>query len=238
MKLRSLLTALAALVLAFVAQPAFAATVTIAWNPSAEADVAGYIVKYGTKPGEYGAQVNVGKVTTFKANDLVVGQTYYFTVQAYAADGSTSAPAAELPAIVIGASRGVASRLLSPQRDAEDVTSAQIFSWEQVANAAAYDFSIGTQPGGRDVVDSGETKRTWWVADSLPAGVRLFARLRTRVGERWTANRPLVRLRTNRAPDLPVRRRRRHQRQRAVRVERRHRCAGVPPDGRHDARRQ
>ncbi|MEO7276008.1 MAG: fibronectin type III domain-containing protein [Vicinamibacterales bacterium] len=186
MNVRNLSTAAVALVFALLAPPVFAASLTIAWNP-AEESVAGYIVKYGTRPGEYAAQVNVGKATTFKAEDLVVGQTYYFTVQAYAADGSTGAPATELPAVVIGASRGVASRLLSPQRGAEDVTSAQIFSWEQVAKAEAYDFSIGTEPGGRDVVDSGETKRTWWVADSLPAGAQLFARLRTRVGDRWTA---------------------------------------------------
>ena len=157
MKVRSLITA-AVLMFACLAQPAFAASVTIAWN-AAEENVAGYIVKYGTRPGEYAAQVNVGRSTTFKAEDLVVGQTYYFTVQAYAADGSTGAPATELPAVVIGASRGVASRLLSPQAGAEDVTSAQVFSWEQVAKAEAYDFSIGTVPGGRDVVDSGETKR-------------------------------------------------------------------------------
>ena len=187
MKVRNLLTAAAALLLTIAAQPVFAAAVTIAWNPAADADVAGYIVRYGTRPGEYAAQVNVGKATTFKAEDLVVGQTYYFTVQAYAADGSTSAPASELPAVVIGASRGVASRLLTPDRDATNVTSAQVFAWEQVANADAYVFSIGTRPGGRDVVDSGETKRTWWVADALPPGARLFARVRTRVGERWSS---------------------------------------------------
>ena len=187
MNVRNLLTAAVALLFTAVAQPVFAAAVTIAWNPADDTDVAGYIVKYGTRPGEYAAQVNVGKVTTFKAEDLVVGQAYYFTVQAYAADGSTSAPASELPAIVIGASRGVASRLLSPRRGATNVTSAQIFSWEQVANADAYAFSIGTRPGGRDVADSGETKRTWWVADSLPAGMRLFARVRTRVGDRWSS---------------------------------------------------
>src|SRR6478736_2323199 len=134
MKVRNLLTAAAALLLTIAAQPVFAAAVTIAWNPAADADVAGYIVRYGTRPGEYAAQVNVGQATTFKAEDLVVGQTYYFTVQAYAADGSTSAPASELPA-----------------------------------------------------VDSGETKRTWWVADALPPGARLFARVRTRVGERWSS---------------------------------------------------
>ncbi len=187
MKVRNLLTAAAALLLTIAAQPVFAAAVTIAWNPATDADVAGYIVRYGTRPGEYAAQVNVGKATTFKAEDLVVGQTYYFTVQAYAADGSTSAPASELPAVVIGASRGVASRLLTPDRDATNVTSAQVFAWEQVANADAYVFSIGTRPGGRDVVDSGETKRTWWVADALPPGARLFARVRTRVGERWSS---------------------------------------------------
>ena len=82
MRIRNLLaTTAAALAFALLAQPVFAASVTIAWN-AAEESVAGYIVKYGTKPGEYAAQVNVGRATTFKAEDLVVGQTYYVTVQA------------------------------------------------------------------------------------------------------------------------------------------------------------
>ena len=67
------------------------------------------------------------------------------------------------------------------------MTSAQVFAWEQVANADAYVFSDRDRPGGRDVVDSGETNRTWWVADALPPGARLFARVRTRVGERWSS---------------------------------------------------
>ena len=99
MKVRNLLTAAAALLLTIAAQPVFAAAVTIAWNPATDADVAGYIVRYGTRPGEYRRAGECRQGHDLQGRGLVVGQTYYFTVQAYAADGSTSAPASELPAV-------------------------------------------------------------------------------------------------------------------------------------------
>jgi hypothetical protein len=166
----------------------FAAGVVIAWDPSDDSEVAGYIVKYGTQPRDYRTQVDVGRSTTFKADGLVAGQTYYFTVQAYSADGKQSAPATELPAVVVGRGQARAAQLTAPQDGQTGVTSAQAFTWEAQPQAQGYQLQIGTRPGASDVLDSGETARTWWTVEALPAGRTLYARLQTRVGNRWLAS--------------------------------------------------
>jgi hypothetical protein len=185
MKTRFFSMLFAVMSLALMARPAFAAGVVIAWDPSDDSEVAGYIVKYGTQPRDYRTQVDVGRSTTFKADGLVAGQTYYFTVQAYSADGKQSAPATELPAVVVGAGQHRAARLTAPQAGQTGVTSAQPFTWEAMPQAEAYRLTVGTTPGASDVADSGETARTWWTVEALPAGRTLYARLQTRQGGRW-----------------------------------------------------
>jgi putative Ig domain-containing protein/VCBS repeat protein/fibronectin type III domain protein/FG-GAP repeat protein len=64
-----------------------AAAISIAWDPSPDAAVVGYIVNYGTVPGRFSFAVDVGNVTTASVPDLATGQTYYFAVQAYSASG-------------------------------------------------------------------------------------------------------------------------------------------------------
>src|SRR4029453_823796 len=60
--------------------------------------------------------------------------------------------------------------------------------WEPVAHAQSYYFQVGTRAGGRDIIDSGETTRTWWTTPSLPAGRRLYARISTKIAGNWYAN--------------------------------------------------
>ncbi len=74
----------AALVL-FWAGAAQAATVTLAWNPSAGAT--GYRVYWGTLPGTYSGSVDVGAHTAQQVTGLVDGTPYYFVVRAYNASG-------------------------------------------------------------------------------------------------------------------------------------------------------
>ncbi len=68
-----------------------AATLTLAWNPNPEPDVAGYIVYVGTESGNYSRTFDVGKVTTFTYTQGTSGQRYYFSVAAYA-PGSLQGP--------------------------------------------------------------------------------------------------------------------------------------------------
>lgn len=61
-----------------------AATVTLQWDRNPEADVQGYVVRYGTQRGVYTVEINVGNQV---AHTLYLTPstttTYYFVVQAY-----------------------------------------------------------------------------------------------------------------------------------------------------------
>jgi len=54
--------------------------------------VAGYHVYVGTASGVYGPPINVGNVTSYAVNNLVIGNTYYFVVTDYNSRGVESAP--------------------------------------------------------------------------------------------------------------------------------------------------
>ncbi len=79
---------------------AHAGTVTLAWDPNAETDLAGYVVSWGTQPGSYTQSRDVGNVVTAVVPDLTGGTRYYFAVQAYNTSGLTSAYSAEVSALM------------------------------------------------------------------------------------------------------------------------------------------
>lgn len=58
-------------------------SVTLAWDSSPDATVAGYFVYYGQASGVYAGRVDVGRNTTAMVPGLKEGQTYYFAVTAY-----------------------------------------------------------------------------------------------------------------------------------------------------------
>ena len=60
-----------------------AGSVSIAWDPNTETDLAGYKVYVGTSPGTYTQTIDVGNVTTFTISDLTDGETYYVALTAY-----------------------------------------------------------------------------------------------------------------------------------------------------------
>ena len=64
--------------------PARADVITVAWDPSISADVAGYIVYVGLEPGVYVAAFDAGNSSLFTYADAAPGQLYYFAVAAYA----------------------------------------------------------------------------------------------------------------------------------------------------------
>lgn len=57
--------------------------ILVHWNANNDADLAGYLVRYGTQSGNYSHEENVGNVTSYTTPDLENGQTYYFVVIAY-----------------------------------------------------------------------------------------------------------------------------------------------------------
>src|SRR5262245_3399782 len=97
MLLRSLLILLAYLSLAFVATPAQAAQVQLAWDAPLQADgtpvpnLAGYKLYYGSQSGQYQTAILVGMTTTYTVTNISAGQTYYFAATAYDTAGTESA---------------------------------------------------------------------------------------------------------------------------------------------------
>jgi hypothetical protein len=65
-----------------------------------------------------------------------------------------------------------------------DVTGIR-FQWSAMSTAQAYYLYVGTQPGVKDVLNTGETSQLFWNANALPGGRVLYARLWTKVGEAW-----------------------------------------------------
>lgn len=103
-RLKVLLGAASIVFLANLAHPpsAIAATLRISWASGTEADLAGYRLKYGTSPGQYGANIDVGNATTYEVQGLEIDQRYYIAVTAYDMAGNESAPSAEVSARLPG----------------------------------------------------------------------------------------------------------------------------------------
>jgi Fibronectin type III domain len=80
--------------------PQSTASVTLAWNPNTEPDLAGYKIYEATSPGSYGAAIATlpANATSFVATGLQPGVTYFFVITAYDTSGNESARSPELSA--------------------------------------------------------------------------------------------------------------------------------------------
>jgi hypothetical protein len=67
-----------------------AGTVSLAWDPVGDSDLAGYRVYYGTSPTSYTQSVDVGNVTATTVTGLTDCTTYYFGVKSYDTAGNES----------------------------------------------------------------------------------------------------------------------------------------------------
>ena len=70
----------------------YGASVTLAWDPNTEPDIAGYKLYYGSPVGTYSEVVNVGNTTNTTVDTLVSGNTYAFYVTCYNTSGLESEP--------------------------------------------------------------------------------------------------------------------------------------------------
>ena len=77
-----------------------AGSVTLAWDPNSEPNVAGYVVLYGTQSSAYEHRIDVGHSTAVQVHDLVDGVQYFFAVQAYTTDGLASLPSPEVTSLL------------------------------------------------------------------------------------------------------------------------------------------
>lgn len=68
----------------FTAFPSSASTsISLAWDPNSEPDLAGYRLHYGPSSGSYTETLDVGNQVTAELTGLTVGETYFCTVTAY-----------------------------------------------------------------------------------------------------------------------------------------------------------
>lgn len=82
--------------------PVFAGDVSLAWNPSASEDVAGYKVYVGLSSRNYGEPIVIGNQTTYTVTGLTEGTTYYFAVTAFDLSGNESGFSNEVSTLVGG----------------------------------------------------------------------------------------------------------------------------------------
>lgn len=70
--------------------------VSLVWDRSPDATVVGYRLHSGTESGIYTEHLDVGAHTSTAVTGLFRGETYYFAVTAYTADGIESDPSNEV----------------------------------------------------------------------------------------------------------------------------------------------
>jgi hypothetical protein len=75
--------------------------------------------------------------------------------------------------------------ITSPADGAVDVDTRQPLTWTTVAGAQAYFLYVGTAPGSKDLISSGETQATSRSIASLPPATTVFARLYTKYENKW-----------------------------------------------------
>jgi len=83
---------------------------TLTWDRNDGRDVAGYILYWGLRPGDYAWAMDTMDATSAEISDLIPGVTYFFTATAYDREEMQSAPSAEIAYIT----RIVATPSLQP----------------------------------------------------------------------------------------------------------------------------
>jgi hypothetical protein len=76
----------------FAPLPTYAASVTLAWDPSSDPTVIGYTIQYGNSNGSNSQSMDAGSSNSATIAGLSPGTTYLFVVTAYDAGGLQSAP--------------------------------------------------------------------------------------------------------------------------------------------------
>jgi len=75
-------------------------SITLAWDPNPEPDLAGYRLYHGTNSGHYSDVIEVGNVTNHAVTGLLDNTTNYFVLTAYNTSGLESLPSNPVSYIV------------------------------------------------------------------------------------------------------------------------------------------
>ena len=150
------------------------------WQPVSGAIV--YYLYVGTTPGARDV-VDTGELppattSVSMPSTLIAGQTYYATLWTKSDQWRSTAVRFTIAPV---------ARLTAPANNAAGVASPVTFQWTAVQNVQSYYLYVGTSPGARNVVDSGEVSATNLTA-SVPASTSLFVTLWTRHGGVWRSS--------------------------------------------------
>jgi hypothetical protein len=77
------------------------------------------------------------------------------------------------------------STFTAPAPKQTTVDPRSLLQWQAVDGAQSYYLYVGTQPGLKDIVNSGETQKTQWPLTAVPVGNVVFARLYTKYQNVW-----------------------------------------------------
>lgn len=139
-------------------------------------DVQAYYLSVGLEPrGRDILDTGEIKSKSYSAVDLPVCRTLYATLwrridgrwYAHTASFKTEAP------------------LIYPYDEAKGVARDTTFKWHVAANAQAYYLYVGSRPGDKDIVDTGELQGTSYTVHGLPSGRTLYAAIWRKIGSRW-----------------------------------------------------
>ena len=92
---KTIKTLILIVVMVFLADFAYAATVRLSWDNNTEPDLAGYIVYYGTSSRSYMEYFDAGLTTSVDVVDLTAATPYFFAVTAYDTSGNESSFSSE-----------------------------------------------------------------------------------------------------------------------------------------------
>jgi hypothetical protein len=149
-----------------------------AW--SAAPGASGYYLTVGTTAGGRDILDSGGPLaaTTYQVFGLPPGQKLYATV--YALIG-----AAWVPTSISFMTATMGAQFSNPASGATSVYTNAPFSWSSMPGAQGYYLTIGTTPGARDVLDTGQIQGTSYPVPSLPPSTTLYATIYTDICGVW-----------------------------------------------------
>ena len=164
----------------------YAAQITLAWDDpnNNPATIAGYRLYYWQAPGQTLASVDVGTQTTYTLTGLTAGQTYDFAVTAYTSTAESADSNVVNVAFPPAGQTGYLT-FIYPTNGAQNIATTEPFQWSAVSGALAYYLYVGTAPGLKDLVNTGEMPQTSYQVAALPSGQPLYGRIWTKTSTGW-----------------------------------------------------
>ena len=159
-------------------QTAEAGTVTLAWDPNTESDLAGYLLSYGTASGQYTITIDVGNATSYQFSEPNPATRYIWRFARYNTSGTFSPYSNEVvttpnPPLTI---TGLTANRMSPQ----SVGTSIVFTAMSTGGIAPHQFKWWIDNGGTSTIgQQWSTTNTFTWTPTVPSStyvIRVWAR--------------------------------------------------------------